>query len=43
VAELGELDVLRQEAVARVDGLRAAELGHLDDLVLAKVALQTED
>ena len=39
LAEVRELDVLGEEAVARVDGLRAGPLGDLDDLLLLQVAL----
>ena len=39
LAEVGELDVLREEAITRVDGLRPGLLGGLDDPVLPQVGL----
>ena len=40
LAEFGEFDVFRQKPVAWMNGLSPAQLCHLDDLVLAKVALE---
>ena len=40
LAQVGELDVLGEEAVAGVDRLRSGPLGHLDDPLLLEVALK---
>ena len=43
LAEVGELDVLGEEPVARMDGLRAGPLGNLDDPLLLQVALKRRE